>query len=219
MTAQLVSLVDVLGAAAKEPGQHKSQDLSASLAAQAATSRILSLLGSETFDRGSYEDTFYVDEESGRASDVLTFKLSNGFVDSGQPVTVKTSAEMDQSFSETSAPFKVLWEKGWVRMAWNPRTLADVYVKISYTSGFTTSDTPHQYAGQPNLVETIYQDVPDWLEDVAIGRSMLQMVVSGAIQRGKDKAERAPIDRLMALDDEVLAQKNRYASAAFKPIF
>ena len=240
MTAQLVSLSDVLGAAAKEEGQHKSQDLSASLAAQTATTRILSLLGSETFDQGSYEDTFFVDEESGRASDILTFKLANGLVDSGQSVTVKTSTQMDSEFTTTTAPVKVLYEKGHVRMRWNPNDLADVFVKISYTAGLATGTNTYKYAGQQDLVETVYENVPSWLKDLAIGRAILQMVVSGAIQRGKDKSDRSPIlqlvlggpikspnqkrdrspiDRLMALDDDILAQHQRFETNAFKPVF
>ncbi len=148
----------------------------------------------------------------------MSFKLSRGFVDSGQTITAYAAPEEEMLAEEANRQdLKVVgtrdrltidFDKG---VAWvQDYSFQNQYVEISYTAGLTTD------GGTPE----IYESAPGWLTEATMIKA--QILINSnpvyAIQRGeRDGLTRTEIQTLQQTIAEVILSKSRYSPMAKKP--
>ena len=109
-------------------------------------------------------DTFYIESTRFIGQDYSVYlELNQGFVDSGQAVTVKYAETFDGLSTGTviSTGMVIDYEAGVVFIS--GICLDNLYVQVSYTAGFVASGNP-----------SYYSNVPEWLKRTAIMQSVLE---------------------------------------------
>lgn len=156
-----------------------------------------------TFEKESFTDTFFIDSTVYQAyGRMYQLKLSHGFVDSSTLVLTKVDDLFDQSLSPvqlTAQEFLVNpkgAEKGFIDIS---DTLRDVYLQVSYASGFED-----------------VSEVPDWLSEASMAHAISVM---GWQQVGDDKPALTKVAQDIANHKGAILNRHmRTSSRAIPPI-
>jgi hypothetical protein len=169
--------------------------------------------------RATVKDRFFVIQPKDFRSGAIqtSLKLSRGFVDSGQTVSVVASTTMRNLLDSASSDRRNLVspddftlleaEKGILRV--NEFDLTNCYVEVSYTAGFGTD------GGCPEMYQTTGSStLPAWLAEVAALKATLLLNGNPVVRRESlDETERETIQKQL---DNILITQSRYAPGSWK---
>ncbi len=185
------------------------QALHTSTAVVAGTVRTL-------FGRVEIEDTFFIKHSHsfGTSASQIHLKLSQGFVDVGEPVAVVLAGSQAlltdaDSYTDLIDPDNyVTWdyERGVVRI--NDYDVEDQYVRVSYTAGFTDD------GGDPPYWDDAR--VPSWLRQAASVATTL--LVNSNPVFGREPRSELELQMLQKHLQVLLMKHIRYVPMAWSPI-
>jgi hypothetical protein len=133
---------------------------------ESTTVRMLALLETRGFDRGTFQDDFMVGESYRGIKGLFPLRLSRPFI-SGVPMSIKFAENYrDLSSGAEVDPRDVLvqQERGFVSLTDQPITQGKpYYIRVTYEAGFLT----YEEELETDVTATIYDEVPGWLQDLA----------------------------------------------------
>lgn len=191
------------------------------LALDMATHQLEGQIRLETFDRTVGYDLFdlrHYEVDPGLYH--YHWKLSNGFVDSGQTFTIEVAAEIadfgTNDASDITSDAQINYDKGLIsvldsdiqdiRIPGISSRLLGNYVRVDYTSGFLSQDSE------------CYDDVPEWLKLAAINTAIINLDSSQPEVRHSD-GFKARLDQTQMMLGSLLTKKIRYYPKYQKPVF
>jgi hypothetical protein len=182
------------------------------MAMDAAEPQLAGLLNTD-FDRGTFTDTFYVDEPTvieGQAF-ATEFRLTRGLIAS--ITSVKVAYEYanftDGSVLLDYTPTVILHSgKGLVKDVAN--RYSRQYVQIVYVAGFDPDASSPPIVGSYSLAE-----VPDWLQQACKIKTLLGLVDDASLSEAQIKLEPKVLQPQL---NSLLSKHLRYAPLALLPL-
>lgn len=133
---------------------------------ESTTVRMMALLETRGFARGTFQDDFMVSESYRGIQGLFPLRLTRPFV-TGSPVSIKIAENYRDLANGTEVdPRDVLvqQERGFVSLTDQPITQGKpYYIRVTYEAGFLTYEEELETV----VTATIYDEVPGWLQDLA----------------------------------------------------
>lgn len=195
-------------------------------ALEVATSQLQAMLRVDSFDQAATYDIFRVEERITQVNATYDpmyeyhWRLANGFVDSGETLTVKVAARIadfaGSDYTDITSLSNVQYDKGTVSyvdgkiegqiISTTGGKLIGNFVRVDYTSGFTES------GGE-------YQNVPEWLKQAAILQATIHLdSVQPDLRHTDNKVAKESIKYMKKAVFDLIAPHIRYYPRYQDPI-
>lgn len=136
---------------------------------ESTTVRMMALLETRGFARGTFQDDFMVGESYRGIPGLFPLRLTRPFLTDG-PISIRIAANYRNLTNGVEVDQKdvlVQRERGFVSLTDQPISGSrPYYIRVTYEAGFDTYEEEIE-EGPPAMTATIFDGVPDWLQDLA----------------------------------------------------